>query len=111
MKSLEERHAEREKHRKQGPEGTVIEKDAETEKADDDFELNEKEPMRNKAPGSSREPAFFEAKVKGDDTIPHSLEVSRSADEAAAKASTQAAKTSGGAGTGNGGGKDWKPTK
>lgn len=118
MKSLEERHAEREKHRKDGPEPTTLVKDeVDPNAGKDDFELNEKEPMRNKAPGSSREPPFFEVKVVGDDSTPETNkriltpqgDAEAASDAAAGKASLKAAKTSGGAGVGAGGGAGWKP--
>ena len=106
MKSLEERHAERNLRRKEGPGPVVIEKDQETDTTTEQEE--EREPMRNKQPGSSKEPAFFEQKVQGDDSIRGGFTPTSVSDEetAVARASVRAAKTSAGEGVGNGGGKD-----
>lgn len=118
MKSLKERHAEREGNRKNGPRPVEIVKDEPEDSSSNLYPEEEYKPMRNKGPGASIEKPGNEVKVEGDDTTPLlttgiSPENDRLANAVAAnvQAQTKAVKLAqGGEGAqGNGGGKTWKP--
>lgn len=109
MRSLEERHAERARRRVEGVGPIEIVKDDEEEPVRQE---EEREPMRNKQPGSSIQPVFFEQKVEGDDKANADFMRAVSSEEqnmqssvstaVAEKAAKKAAKASAG-GEGNGG--------
>ena len=111
MLSLQERLAEREIRRKEGPGPVVIApvdpKELQQDENDEDFPAR----VVYKGPGSSKEPKDFVQKIQGDDSINNGIAPTVSsenkaiADQAKNKANTEAAlKTSPAAGAGGGAG-------